>query len=261
MSSTPHDTVSGMSRILGPLRFIASAAAVAYAIRALVYGRYVLVALMVLLAFATVFVPEVLERMRRRAVYRSGNVRDILHTALLETDSESENSVTLKRALAFAALGVTGPARLALQSRPRRALSDEEREELLIIEALVEAFDGEHTNATRRVAALELLPLPTGGAERRARSVRRCLAAIVRAFDGRSEQDDLEVLVRGPEVLPILYWATRYAAAAVCAQRGARDAVQTLLAEAPAWPEESAFSLLHRDLLGDLEEAAERRVA
>ncbi len=261
MNSTPHESGSGLSRIVGPLRFVASAAAVAYAIRSLAHGHYVLAVLMVVLAVATVIVPEVLERTRRRAVYRSGNVREILDTALLETDADSENSISLKRALAFAALGVTGPARLALQSRPRRPLADQEREELLIVETLVEAFDGEHTNATRRVAALDLLPLPTGSAERRARNVRQCLAAMVRAFDGRSEADDLEVLVRGPEVLPILYWATRYAAAAVCAQRGARDAVQTLLQDAPTWPEESAFSLLHRDLLGDLEEPSQRRVA
>jgi hypothetical protein len=249
--STSRDPGPGWTRYVGPIRFVASAAAVAYAIRSVTLGHLPAAALFIGLGIAVAVVPEFLERRRRRAIYRSGNMRQILETAFLESSDDSENSVPLKRALALSALGVTGPARLALQSRRRRPLSDEEREELLIIEALLEAFDGEHTNANRRVAALDLLPMPTGGAERRSRVVRESVAAIVRAFDGRAESNDLEVLVRGPEVLPVLYWVTRYAAAAVCAQRGARDAVHTLLAGAPAWPEESALAPLHRDLLGD----------
>ncbi len=261
MHSTPSDPGPGWNRLVGSIRFVASAAAVAYAIRCLSLGHYGGATLFVGLGAAVAIVPEFVERRRRRAIYRSGNVRRILETAFLETGGESENSVPLKRALALAALGVTGPARLALQSRRRRPLSDHEREELLIVEALVEAFEGEHTKAHRRVAALDLLPLPSGVAERRSRAIRESVAAIVRAFDGRAEPNDLELLVRGPELMPVLYWVTRYAAAAVCAQRGASEAVQTLLAGAPAWPEESALALLHRDLLGDREEVPTRRVA
>lgn len=254
-----------LGRTAGVVRFIASAAAVAYSIRLVLAGRWVLASAFALLAVPLFLVPEYLERRRRRAVYRSGNLQEILETALLEVRDEGHERMALHRALALAALGVTGPARLVLQTWRHRHVSDEEHEQLLIVEVLIEAFEGEHTGAYGRASQLRSLPRPeTPGNERRSQAVRDCMAAIVRAFDGRSEAGDLEHLLRGPEVLPVLHWVTRYAAAAICAQRGARDAVATLLQGAPVWPEESAFALLHRDLTMDIgpQDALEaRRVA
>lgn len=253
-----------LGRALGLVRFIASAAAVAYSIRLVLAGRWVLASTFVLLALPLLVVPEFLERRRRRAVYRSGNVAEIVETALMEMGESDNQQIALQRALALAALGVTGPARIALQTWSHRNPSDEEYERLLVVEVLIEAFDGEHTGAYRRAVALSSLPRPdTRAADRRSSAVRECMNAIVRAFDGRAEPGDLDRLLRGPEVLPVLHWVTRYAAAAVCSQRGAQDAVAALLAGAPIWPEESAFALLHRDLTRGLrrEPSVARRVA
>jgi hypothetical protein len=259
MTSTPADPRPRISRLISGLRFIASAGAAASTLHFAAQGRFGAAALFLVLGGASVVVPELLERSRRRAVYRSGNVREVLDAALSE-GCRSESAIVLKRALAFASLGVTGPARLALQGRPKKALSEDEREELLMIEALVEAFDGEHTNAHRRIAALELLPL-TEGFEKRSRALRQCLAAIVRAFDGHSEDGDLELLLKGRDNYPILHWATCYAAAVLCARRGERGLVRALLTGAPKWSNDSAFELLHRDLMSDLETIDTRKVA
>lgn len=254
---------SWLGRAAGLVRFIASAAAVAYSIRLVLAGRWVLASTFVLLALPLLLVPEFLERRRRRAVYRSGNMSEIVETALLEVEDSDHEQIALQRALALAALGVTGPARIALQAWRHRSPSDEEYERLLVVEVLIEAFEGEHTGAHQRAATLSSLPRPeTRGDERRSTAIRECMSAIVRAFDGRPEPGDLDRLLRGPEVLPVLHWVTRYAAAAVCSQRGARDAVRALLAGAPVWPEESAFAMLHRDLTFGLRaESAAQRVA
>lgn len=254
-----------LGRTAGVVRFVASAAAVAYGIRLVLAGRWWLASTFVCLALPLFILPEYLERRRRRAVYRSGNVQEIVRTALLEVRDAGDEQLALQRALALAALGVTGPARLALQTWRHRHLSDHEHEQLLIVQVLIEAFEGEHTGAHGR--AVELSSLPRVGSkakERRSQQVRECMGAIVRAFDGRAEPGDLELLLRGPEVLPVLHWVTRYAAAALCAHRGARDAVATLLEGAPVWPEDSAFALLHRDLTMDVSPeavVAARRVA
>jgi hypothetical protein len=240
---------SWLGRAAGFVRFMASAAAVAYAIRLALAGEWLLAGAFVLLVVPLSVAPEFLERRRRRAIYRTGSVAEILEAALREVQHSDQERIALQRALALAALGVTGPARLALQAWRHRHLDDDEHEQLLIVEVLIEAFEGEHTGAHGRAAALRSLPRPESpGRERRSRAIRECMGAIVRAFDGRAEQGDLELLLRGPEVLPLLHWVTRYAAAAVCAQRGARDAVATLLEGAPEWPQDSAFALLHRDL-------------
>ena len=46
-----------------------------------------------------------------------------------------------------------------------------------------------------------------------------------------------------------MHWATRYAIAIIRVDAGDRETARDLIAEAPAWPEESAFHAFHQELL------------
>ncbi len=247
MQTPSTSSTNALIRLSGRVRFLASATGVAYAIRCALIGRFWVAAVFMGLVVLLLVLPEFLERRRRRSVYRSGSVVEIVDTAVLEADRG--DAVVVERALALAALGVTGAARLALQSVEGTEAWQVWRERRLLAEVLIEVYDGEYERAFRRAAALDLLPLPDSvRARERSLAVRNAACAIVRAFALTTRPGDLEMLAAGPSYAPILHWTTRYAAAVICVERAAYDAAWSLVSEAPEWPEESALHLIHREI-------------
>jgi hypothetical protein len=103
----------------------------------------------------------------------------------------------------------------------------------------------------RKAEALQALPMPRASwlARRRIALLRRGLAALARAFAHASREGDAELLGRAAGASPLVHWAMRYAEAVVAMDRGRAREVPSLLAGAPAWPEESAFHEYHEELL------------
>jgi hypothetical protein len=82
--------------------------------------------------------------------------------------------------------------------------------------------------------------------------LRRGVSALARAFAHTSRADDEEVLRDAAVSSPLVHWAMRYARVVFLVDAGRRTEARNLLADAPAWPEESAFRSFHDELLTQL---------
>jgi hypothetical protein len=82
----------------------------------------------------------------------------------------------------------------------------------------------------------------------RVRILREALSAFARAFAHVSRSDDLRLLERAAKKSPLVHWAMRYAAAIVAVDHGDVPKARELLAQAPSWPEGSAFSAFQSEL-------------
>lgn len=212
--------------------------------------RYLLpLALMALL----LSVPAFLARRRMRRVLLGGDPRAVLGAweRAIRRAMFPETMVPLMAATAYAAYGWVEAARSSLARAVRGPAWEAALEQRLFVETLLDAFEGERGVALEKAAALERMPIPPGGPllQRRVARLRQGVGALARAFAHQAGADDERALERAGTSSPLVHWAMRYARAIIAVDRGRSAEVAALLADAPAWPRESAFHAYHEELL------------
>ncbi len=199
-----------------------------------------------------VSLPAYLARRRMRELLRSGDVQRILGAWApnFERIVHPETMTPLLVATAYAACGFVESSRRALERAARGPAWEAAIEQRLVVETLLDTFEGEQTAALDKANKLERLPLPAVGLFTRAKIVRlrRGVAALVRAFAHGAVESDLRALRRAAKSSPIVHWPMRYAEAIVAVDRGQRTLALGILEAAPRWPEDSAFRLFHDEL-------------
>jgi hypothetical protein len=83
----------------------------------------------------------------------------------------------------------------------------------------------------------------------RVRVLRDALTAFARAFAHVGTPNDMALLERASKKSPLVHWAMLYAAAVVSIDLGHLAHAKKLLADAPPWPEGSAFYAFHEELM------------
>jgi len=233
----------------GPV--VVSAGLAALAVR--LAGESPATAIGLLVLSASAFLPALLARRRFRRMLQSGD--PILISALwrtaLEGTPHSQATEALMNALTFAACGWVDEARMHLGRASRGTVWDPAGEHRLIVETLLEAFDGDRSLAVRLAERFAALPLPAGGARvrREVVALRVSMGALARAFAHESISGDLEALERAARSSPLVSWAMRYAAAIVSVDHDQPERALAMLEGAPHWPPQSAFRAFHRELV------------
>lgn len=211
--------------------------------------RYLVVVLLVTIGFG---LPAILSRRRMRKLLLSGDVPRILGTweGSLRRVTYPETMAPLMKATAYAAYGFIDAARTSLSRAARGPAWEAAMEQRLFVEALLDVYEGERSLAMTKATELEKLPLPPAGfwMRRKISLLRRGIAAMARAFAHQSRADDEKLLLRVSRSSPLVHWAMRYARAVVLIDKGRRNEALELIASAPAWPNESAFSAFHEEL-------------
>jgi hypothetical protein len=207
-----------------------------------------LAALSVLLA-----VPRIRARRRMRQLLLSGDVEAVLAAweTALEGAPHRTTLLPLVRATALAANGMLERARTALARATEGPAWEAAIEQRLVIETLLDAFEGDRDGALEKAARLEQLPLPASGPLLRGRvaHARRAILALARAFAHRGDASDISLLRSAAGKNPLIHWPLRYAAAVVCIDLGLPRDAQRLLEGAPSWPAGSAFREFHAELV------------
>ena len=236
--------------------FVLSAAAVALGLRSVAHKP--LASLLIGALIVAMLIPSFLARRRAREVLRSGDVHSVLlawsgNIAKLPYRETMEPLVT---AAAFASCGWVEQARTALGRSVRGPAWEAALEHRLFVETLLDAFEGDRTGALAKAARLGTLPLPLAGPllQGRVRILRGALAAFARAFAHEGTESDLALLERASKKSPLVHWAMLYAAAVVSIDLGNLSHAKKLLATAPLWPEGSAFSTFHEELMNLVQE-------
>lgn len=196
-----------------------------------------------------------LHLLRRRRVIKTLTAGDPdavleLWGPTLEGLPHASTLVPLMAATALAASGHLERARGMLRRATRGPAWEAAFEHRLLLETMLDAFEGEREAALTKARELEALPLPSSNASlgKRVSELRGALSALARAFARQSQAGDAERLERASRDTPVLHWALRYAAAIARIEHGDRQHAQALLKNAPSWPEESAFCSFHREL-------------
>ncbi len=212
--------------------------------------RYSLLVAGVCLATA---IPALLSRRRMRRLLHSGDVPKILGTweASLDRVTHPETMAPIMTATAYAAYGFIEEARTCLARAARGPAWDAAIEQRLFVEALLDVYEGERDGAQEKARALVALPLPRTGfwMRRKIALLRRGTEALTRAFKHAPAPDDEEILLRTSKSSPLVYWAMRYARAILLVDRGRATDALALIADAPPWPEASAFRVFHEELV------------
>jgi hypothetical protein len=200
-----------------------------------------------------VIVPQIRARRRMRRLLLSGDVEAVLSAweTALERTPQRDTLLPLVRATALAANGMTERARDALSRALPGPAWDAAIEQRLLVETMLDAFEGERDLAISKAERLASLPLPSAGPLLRERIAlaRDAISALARAFAHRSRLEDLRVLLRAARKNPLIHWPLRYAAAVVCIDHSRRDEARRMLEGAPTWPDGSAFRDFHAELV------------
>jgi hypothetical protein len=219
--------------------------------------RYAAVMVFVLLAFA---IPAWLARRRMRRVLLSGDIGRILRSwqGSLGRVTYPETMAPLMTATAYAAYGFIEEARGALDRAARGPAWEAAVEQRLMVEALLDVYEGERDLAISKAEAIERLPLPQTGfrMRRKIAVLRRGIGALARAFAHTSRPEDDGVLREASRSSPLVHWAMRYGRAVVLVDAGKKGEARDLLEGAPSWPEQSAFRAFHDELLSAARETA-----
>jgi hypothetical protein len=206
-----------------------------------------LAALSVLLAL-----PRLLARRRMRRLLLSGDVEAVLAAwqTALDHAPHRHTLLPLVRATALAANGMLERARSALARATEGPDWEAAIEQRLVIETMLDAFEGNREGALQKAARLEQLPLPPAGPLLRGRvaRARQAIVALARAFAHRGEASDIAVLRVAARKNPLIHWPLRYAAAVICIDLGQPRDARRLLDGAPSWPDGSAFRDFHAEL-------------
>lgn len=201
-------------------------------------------------------------RRRAKKLLTSGKPEEVLEAwyDALSTMPHSDTTIPLLRATALAATGMTDPARQALAHAERGSGWDAAGEHRLILETMLNAFDGDRELALEKARELASLPVPKVAPEIRGRIalLREAMSALARAFAHTSDVRDLAVLREAAGRHALIHWPLRYAAAVVCIDHGDKSAARKLLEGAPPWPEESSFTSFHAELSQHAAEGASR---
>lgn len=240
---------TGTSRLLRVVLFVASAglfaALVQFSLRFPLIGAGAVALVGGYLAWRWWSTTRVVRMLRR------GEVHEIIAhwSDGLDSTPHADTIAPLVTATAFAAFGRVDDARKALASAARGPAWEAAIEHRIFLDALLSTFEGDADHARTQVARLVTLPMP----ERReladrVSALREAVAALVRAFQHRSVPGDLDRLEQASESSPLVHWAMRYAAAIVAIDSGDRDRAKGLIANAPAWPQESAFRSFHQEI-------------
>jgi hypothetical protein len=241
--------VSGVRRFLRVLVFVGSAGLFAALVRLSI--QHPLVGLCVGSLLVGYFAWRWWTTTRVVRMLRRGQVHEIIAhwSDGLDRTPHAETIAPLVTATAFAAFGRVDDARRALASAARGPAWEAAIEHRIFLDALLSTFEGDADHARTQVARLVTLPMPERrDLAARVGALREAVAALVRAFQHRSVPGDLDRLEQASESSPLVHWAMRYAAAIVAIDSGDRDRAKTLIANAPAWPEESAFRSFHEEI-------------
>lgn len=210
-----------------------------------------------------VVVPQFRARRRVRKLLVSGDIHAVLGVweAALASMPHRETMAPLVAATALASNGLVQPARTALERAARAPAWDALLEHRLLVETLLDAFEGERERAMQKASRLEKLPLPSAGPFARARiaELRVAVSALARAFAHAPQRGDIELLRAASRRNPMVHWAMRYAAVVACIDAGQPERARKLLAGAPAWPERSVFHAFQQELLAHTGASAEAR--
>ena len=200
--------------------------------------------------------PAALARRRMRKLLRSGDVQRILAAwaPSFARMVHPETMTPLLVATAYAACGFVDAARRSLERAARGPAWEAAIEQRLVLEAILDTFEGERDASLEKALALNHLPLPSVGLFTRMKIVRlrRGVLALARAFAHATEVADVDALRRAAKSSPIVHWPMRYAEAIVAIDRGRPSRAVGLLHGAPTWPSESAFAAFQVELDGVL---------
>ena len=239
-------------RFLQAVAFVASAALAAAALR--FAWREPFIAAGLLGGALTFLASRWIARRRLRAALRAGDVHSVIDrwSPSLERIPHAATMGPLMMATAFAAYGWVDQARAALAAAERGPAWEAALDHRLFLSALLLTFEGDGEEALKEAGRLARLPLPASGAAMQSRvlMLRAAVGALTRAFAHCSRAGDGEMLERASEASPLVFWAMRYAAAVVAVDHGDPTRALSLLAGAPAWPEQSSFRAFHDEIIG-----------
>ena len=238
-------------RLRAWLPFLASAVLAAVALR-LVWDAPWLGAILAAAAIY-VFWSRRRERNKLRSLAASGRTEELVRQweGAVSDLPHAETLIPLIHATAYTSSGLTDRAREALERGERTGSWESAAEHRLIVETLLDAFEGERELAVDKAERLRGMPLPPVGPMMRARIVelRQALRAFARAFAHLSSPRDAAVLRAAAHKNPLIHWPFRYAAAVVCIDHGKLADADRLLRGAPEWPDDSAFASFQEELL------------
>jgi hypothetical protein len=195
-------------------------------------------------------------RRRLRKTLLSGDVHEVLRTwqelGTRAGAEELEELAPLTKATAYAAYGWVDDSRHNLDRTFLGRGEETEEEQRLVVETLLDIFEGRREEALAKATTLETLPLYMYDARngKRVLGFRRGVAAMARAFAHCSHRNDLKFLAKAATEAPLLHWAMKYAQAVVAVDEGRWKDASQLLQRAPNWPAESAFRTYHDELVG-----------
>ncbi len=230
-----------------------SAAAIA-TLGALLYAQTPLGGVALIVGAAALLLVQLQARRKTMRILTSGDLHAVLGAwaPALEQVPHPGTLGPLIAATAFAAHGQTERAQQLLDRAQRGAAWDAAREQRLLVETLIDAFDGERERAVGKARALAELPTPADASSlvrSQVQGLRTALGALARAFARRAEKGDLRHLALASQTAPVLHWAMRYAAAIIRIDRNEPAAARRLLHGAPLWPEQSVFRDFHEELI------------
>lgn len=207
--------------------------------------------------FVPMAVPPILARRRARKLLLSGDVKQVLEhwrNAMVRL-GHPETTAPIMMATAYVSYGWLESARTALSRAVRGPAWNATLEQRLIVEALLDTFEGDTAGAISKALELESMPMPRRAgfiARKRIARLRQGVIAVARAFAHESNAGDVATLDKAAHVSPLLHWAMRYAAAIVAIDHGKVDEARDMLEDAPVWPEESAFRAFHDQITARL---------
>ena len=205
---------------------------------------------------ALMLIKRIRDKRRMQKLLTSGNVAVVLeawHDSLRRVP-HAETMRPLVVATLLAAHGMIEKARYALGAAKRGEAWDAALEHRLMIETLIDAFEGERERALSTATRLASLPIVPTSPWMRARitALRTALLAFARSFAHQAQEKDILALKRAAGQNPLVHWPMRYAAAVAYVDRGDAHQARALLQGAPDWPEESVFHHFHRELVEHL---------
>lgn len=246
-----YDQVSPGWRIARRALFVVSAALVALALR-LATGHPWLSVTFALLSLVAL-IPPYMMRHKFRKLLLSGDAERIASVwwTVAQRTPYPETTGPLIAATAFAAFGWVEQARAHLRRVCPGPAWESAREHRMFVETMLEVFDGDRSRAIEMAEAIVALPLPPVRGRLREQVVllRASLAAFARAFARHYDVGDFGLLEMAARTSPLVSWAMRYAAAVIAVDQGWTEQARVLLADAPMWPEQSAFRAFHQELL------------
>lgn len=238
-------------RLVALALFVASAALAAWLL-----ARDVRATALVALAAALVLLPRAVARAHTRRMLLEADVPRILAAwrGSVGRGRHARTALALMDATAYAAYGFIDEARDALERAPRGPAWDAAIEQRLVVEAMLDSYEGDRARALEKARALEALPLPRVGflLRRKVARMRRGVAALARALARAPLRSDGASLRRAAQASPLVHWAMTYGAAVLAVDEGRPADAAALLRGAPTWPSESAFRAFHDELVAEL---------